>query len=452
MRFARSSRRLIATSWSRLALRAATAAVAATAMVGHFGCGLFDKPASNPTAVEVWSRQLGTAQADQFLAISAPSGTGAVWAAGSTLGRLPDYMGVTQLRDAYLVKLSDSGQPVFQRQFGTLGEDEWRGLAVLPSGAAYVVGYTSGLVEGQTRVGGDTDAVVARYAADGTLEWARQLGTTMSDYLLACTVDAAGNLYAVGWTSGQLSGQNLNGASDGLAVKFKPDGTQEWAIQFGSPKEDALNAVALDAAGNLYMSGWATDAVAPGQKPLGGRDVAVYKLQPGGILGWSRQFGTETNDEGQGIAVDKDAVYLSGFTIGTLPEQTNVGRTDGVLLKLGTAGSLVWQRQIGTNSDDELRSVAVDPAGRGVFAVGSVGFAFPNTKWQGKKDIAIVKVNGNGGVDSITQLGTELDDQGLAVAAPSASVLYVAGSTQGRFSGTSSVGDVDAALIRLTAP
>src|SRR5688572_26032228 len=150
----------------------------------HVQAGCDAKPPQDPSS-QLFLRQLGTSQEDALAAVS--SSGNFVYAAGRTKGRLPDYTGTSQNTDGLLASLDPNGMVVWQKQYGTIGNEDWRGVGVDATGNAYVVGYTDSAFDGQTRVGGDTDAVIARIRPDGSIDWVRQFGTVMADYLLAVT-------------------------------------------------------------------------------------------------------------------------------------------------------------------------------------------------------------------------------------------------------------------------
>lgn len=421
----------------------------ALAALLHVHAGCDSSPPADPSA-QLWEKQLGTTQDDSLLAVAASSSV--VYAAGSTLGRLPDFVGTTQPPDGYVVKIDPSGQLGWQKQLGTSAYDEWRGVAVDSGGNAIVVGYTAGQYDGQIKIGGDSDAVIARIRPDGTVDWMRQFGTLGADYLLAVTVDSAGNAYAAGWTSGTFAGQTLNGTSDAFVVKYRSDGTQEYLVQFGCPKEDSLSGITLDSSGALYVSGWATDVVAAGQQAYGNRDGAIYKLQPGTGVVWARQFGSSDDDEAAAITLSGGTLYAVGRTLGTLPGQATSGRIDGMVASYDTSGTQRWLRQFGTAGDDELRGVAAASDGSGVYVGGYVSRALPTAQWSGQQDAFFTKLRSDGSQDWVKQFGTAFNDQLNALVNVGTGSLYAVGTAGDALLGQVRVGGIDAFAARYTVP
>ena len=66
-----------------------------------------------------------------------------------------------------------------------------------------------------------------------TVQWSSQFGSSSSDGGRSVSVDASGNAYVTGTTSGNLFGI-IAGESDIFIVKYDTDGNKVWAKQFGS--------------------------------------------------------------------------------------------------------------------------------------------------------------------------------------------------------------------------
>src|SRR5262249_43835942 len=141
-------------------------------------------------------------------------------------------------------------------------------------------------------------------------------GTSQDDFSLSTSVDQAGNPYAVGETSGNLSGVS-GGGSDAFLIKLSLGGNNVWTKQIGSSGRERAQSVFADKHGSIYFTG-VTDGVV-GQVNAGGADVVVAKYESSGSLDWIRQFGTNLNQEGRGITADTNGnVYVVGNTEGSL--------------------------------------------------------------------------------------------------------------------------------------
>ena len=393
---------------------------------------------------DLWQRQVGTSEDDALYSITRSGST--LYIAGTTKGRLPDAPAGSALGDGYVIKMDTSGSVQWQKQLGTAGTDEWRGAAIDPSGNLYVVGFTDGTFPGQTKAGGDSDAVIAHIKADGTLDWLRQLGSTGADFLVAVAVDGSGAAYAVGSTTGTLPGQTLRGGSDAFLVKYRADGTQESLTQFGSAKDDSLNSIVGDGQGAFYVGGWATDAAFAGATSLGGRDAAVYRFVPGTGVTWGVNLGSPVDDEVQAITLatgSAGSLYIGGRTAGGFGGQTLLGRIDGFVASLDPgAGTVRWQRQLGTLFEDEIFGLIPHSQG-GVIAAGYVSLALPSAMYQGGKDMAFFRLRSDGETEWATQIGTAGEDIVRGIVENPGLGVFAAGTTNSTIKDQLALGKVD---------
>jgi hypothetical protein len=120
---------------------------------------------------------------------------------------------------------------VWLQQFGTSGWEELTGLAADGEGGVYVTGWTQGTGSG----GGD--AFLRKYDTNGIVKWTRQFGNG-SDTRSVAIVAGASGVYAVGWTSGALTGQPSAGGQDAWIRKYSAGGAVQWTRQFGTASGD----------------------------------------------------------------------------------------------------------------------------------------------------------------------------------------------------------------------
>lgn len=157
-------------------------------------------------------------------------------------------------------------------------------------------------------------------------------------------------------------------------------------MQFGTPDSDFASGVAIDGAGNVYVIGTIQQGALPGQASLGDADAYLRKYDSRGKEVWTQQFGTQSEDHGNGVTVDgADNLYVVGMTRGPIAGQTGLVGIDydAYVRKFDSDGSVLWTRQFGTprqpgiQGDDRASDVAVDVAGN----VYVVGFTFGSLPW-----------------------------------------------------------------------
>ena len=247
--------------------------------------------------------------------------------------------------DAFVVKVNAAGTAfVYAGYIGGSSNDQGRGIAVDSAGNAYVTGDTSSteatfpvtVGPGLTFNGGFSDAFVAKVNAAGTaLVYAGYIGGSDSDNGTDIVVDGAGNAYVTGYTNSTEAtfpvtvGPDLtyNGAADAFVAKVNAAGTAlVYAGYIGGSGDDVGRGIAVDAAGNAYVTGSTSSTEAtfpvtlgPDLTHNGGADAFVAKVNPAGTaFVYAGYIGGSGQDSGHGIAVDGSGnAYVTGSTTST---------------------------------------------------------------------------------------------------------------------------------------
>ncbi|TVQ22202.1 MAG: hypothetical protein EA367_04520 [Leptolyngbya sp. DLM2.Bin15] len=192
-------------------------------------------------------------------------------------------------------------------------------IAVDAAGNIYVAGITNAQlnINNPGNPYSNSDAFIAKYSANGTQLWFNTLDSGSTDTARRLAVDSAGNVYTVGQTQGTLPGQTSAGGTDAWIVKYDTNGNQQWLNQFGTSSLDEAQAIALDAAGNVYVTGETEGSLFGTHQ--GGSDAWIVKYSSSGREIASLQIGTAANEETYGITVGADGyVYVVGQTQGIL--------------------------------------------------------------------------------------------------------------------------------------
>lgn len=246
--------------------------------------------------------------------------------------------------DFLVEKYDTDGNILWTEQFGSPGEDHSTAVALAADGSIYVVGHTTGELEGQTRSArqpDESDALLVKLDTDGNHEWTRQFGTAQHTTVQAVATDHNGNVYAAGTTRGQFPGNINSGEADAFVAKFTSDGVQRWVRHFGTNGYDSADGMALDSEGNLYVTGRVFGAL-PGQIDHGDRDAMLIKLNADGDAIWSRQFGTDGNDHGQVTTLASSGeVLVGGHTTGMFPGYTDTGNQIPFISRFTATGILI---------------------------------------------------------------------------------------------------------------
>lgn len=147
-----------------------------------------------------------------------------------------------------------------------------------------------------------------------------------------------------------------------------------WVRQVGGDGRDIAGDIAVDAAGNSYVSGTFASTITFGgttHTSIGGKDIFLAKYSPTGQVVWSIRAGGAGDDAASGVAISHDgALYISGLfqssaTIGTttLNGEGAAPERDGFIARFTSDGAFVWARKIGSFSAQGEPVIAVDPSG-----------------------------------------------------------------------------------------
>ncbi len=328
-----------------------------------------------------WTEQLGTSLNDGCYSVAVDS-------AGNALitGYTEGLLGETSYgnKDAFLAKYDSSGTQVWTRQFGTSSWEFGQSVSVDSADNVYIAGNTYGEMP-ENRSQGATDAFLAKFDTNGDPVWVRQFGTDRVDEARGVTVDSADNVYIVGNTYGALPGYTNQGWTDTYLAKYDASGNQLWVRQFGTSSYEQGQSVAVDADGNAFIGGstWGYLGTDPGGSHSGAFDAFLTKYDTDGDLQWTQQLGTGEFEEGTSVAVDAAGnAFLTGYTGGYLGtgEGSNLGSYDVFLTKYDTGGTLLWTEQFGTSSSESGFGVAVDATGNAFLTgitTGDLGGANP---------------------------------------------------------------------------
>jgi hypothetical protein len=342
----------------RFATRRSTApvALAAGALVGV----LTIAPASaDPAPTLLWERYPGSVEEDYGEAVAIDT-VGNILVGGQTLGSIGrrDNQGY----DAFVIKYSPEGEILWRRQPGPARYERLLGIATDLADDVVAVGETTGAIAGANR--GMVDGFVVKYATDATVQWKRQFGATYVDSAEAVATDPAGNIIVAG--SVGLHGTCCE-TGDAIVIKYAPDGTELWRRTFDLSGMDEATGVATDTAGDVFVAG---DTVSSELDNYGAQDTFIARLSPDGTLRWIEQQATSGDEDAHGIAVDETGtIFIVGTQIGP-----NEPYTEGFLAAFAGDGAQLWRRGVGGDTSyDDAYGVAIDADGH-VLMTGAEGY------------------------------------------------------------------------------
>jgi len=377
-------------------------------------------------------------------------------------------------RVAFKVAAHDSRWPLiidpalfYSTYLGGGIRDAGQGIAVDSAGNAYVTGPTNSTAfptatgPFQGALAGGFDAFVTKINAVGSaLIYSTYLGGSKDDLGLGIAVDAAGNASLTGYTTSTnfpttpgAFQPTSGGSADAFVTKLNSSGSGLiYSTYLGGSSDDRGFGLAVDSAGNAYVTGYSTStdfptSVAAFQKTLAGpADAFVTKLNLAGSapLLYSTYLGGSSDDRGYAIAVDNSGnAYVTGSTTSTdFPttgafQTTYAGGADVFVTKLNPAGSLGYSTYLGGSGQDIGQAIAVNASGN-AFVTGKTSGNFPTTAGAfqsafggGVNDAFVTRLNASGSAPLVysTYLGGSGDDASYGIALDSLDDAYLTGYT-----------------------
>lgn len=231
-----------------------------------------------------------------------------------------------------------------------------RGIGVDSNGNIYSAGYSNS-------ASASDDAILAKYNANGVLQWQRSLATAgaIADNYYSIGFDSDNNIYVCGY------GNNFNA----LIVKYNSAGTLLWQRELDSGLTDIFYGINVDNGNSIY---------ACGTTATGGTDALIAKYNSSGTLTWQRTVSGGSNESFNCVTTDSSQnVYVAGV----------FGSTTGILIKLNSSGSILWHKAIlNPSRGARITGIALDSLGNvyvcGNYAPGMI-FKYDsngNTQWQ----------------------------------------------------------------------
>ncbi|TKJ37622.1 hypothetical protein CEE37_14015 [candidate division LCP-89 bacterium B3_LCP] len=216
-------------------------------------------------------------------------------------------------------------------------------------GNCYVTGLSWGMQSGE-------DYATIKYDPMGLQLWvARYNGPSFgSDEAQALVVDMAGNTCVTGWS------QNMFFDFDYTTVLYDPMGVQLWVHRYNGPAAsgDLATDIALDPSGNFCVTG-----ISYGGAALS-NDIATLVINPAGATVWVNRYDWVGEDDGgEAVAVDPAGnVYVTGYSAnfpGLFPD------FDYATIMYSATGAQLWvSRYDGPISeDDKAKDIEVDVYG-----------------------------------------------------------------------------------------
>jgi hypothetical protein len=382
------------------------------------------------TCPPYWIVQSGSSQPDSAYRV-ATNAAGEVFISGSTNLALPGLI-PNGRTDFFINKYNSDGAPLWSRQYGSPEDENGRDFALSASGELIVVGTTDGSFGGNGNAGG-YDAFVSKLSPSGDLIWTRFLGSSGYDAAYGVALGSDASIYVTGESDGILADGGSPGTRHIFVARFGSDGQLVWVRQPKETEGDGGQGIALDPFDRIFVTGEIYDG--PADQTSSSSRFFVRSYAADGTPGWNESIDVGGIVRGYGIAASSASeLYVVGSTSTSLPGEQLFGSGDAFVVKYEANGSLEWARHIGTPEVDYATGVSVAPDGA-VYVSGTTLGSLPNNQSNGLGDIFVTKLTPFGDTIWNQQLGTSSLDRGWSVTVHDDGGVYIGGATEGLLAG-----------------
>jgi hypothetical protein len=352
--------------------------------------------------------------------------------------------------DFFLAKFDPMGNAIWGMNGGGTLTDRGYGVTFDHQGQLLVTGHYFGTATFGSHTmtsSGNLDAFTFKADTAGNIIWMKEGKSVSQVSTRGIASDYYGNVVITGYygsaTVDSVRFDDIklvtNGARDVFTVKYNNNGDVLWGRTGGGVLSgEEGKAVAVDIAGNVYVTGMYNDTASFGSVTLngnGGSEIFIVKYDADGNLAWAKTAGGLKTDVGYGIALDGlGNLYVCGNVDSAATfESTNVltaGGYDAFVAKYDTSGNLIWVSLAGGAANDVYLDIAVDRFGycvtTGYFNGPATFGSFVLDGYAGD-DASFVKYDQSGGVLWAKEgIGTD-NDRGIAVTADGGGNLIASG-------------------------
>lgn len=267
---------------------------------------------------------------------------------------------------------------------------------------------------------GDLDYWVWKMDEKGTPEWQKSFGGDGVDILQSVKLANDGGFILAGTSSSSISGDKkeaCKGQEDFWIIKLDAKGNEIWQRTIGGSGQEKLLSIAQTKDGGYILGGTSSsntsepdekgviDKYGKSEDSRGSLDYWVVKLDTKGEIKWQKTLGGQYVDELKSIEQTNDKGYiLGGYSNSPISgdkTQENFGLNDYWIIKLDEEGNELWQHTFGGDQDDTLFALTQTNDG-GFIAGGNSNSGPTNSKSKSNQngaDFWVLKLDKTGTIE-----------------------------------------------------
>ncbi len=361
----------------------------------------------NSLGQKVWDKTIGGNDGDYLYSIISTSDGGYILAGKSYSNISGDKTENSKgVGDYWLVKINSLGQKVWDKTFGGNFEDDLKSIISTSDGGYILAGYSNSNISGDKTENSKSiyyDYWVVKINSSGQKVWDKTIGGNDKDELNSIVATSDGGYILAGSSSSNISGdksENSKGGFDYWVVKINSSGQKVWDKTIGGSNNDVLIAITSTSDGSFMLAGSSSSEISGDkiENSKGGFDYWVVKINSSGQKVWDKTIGGNSSDVVKSIILTTDSGYIlvgdSYSNISGDKTENSRGLQDYWVVKINSSGQKVWDKTFGGSSFEYLTSIISTPNEGYIFA-GSSDSNISGDKTENSKggyDYWIVKV------------------------------------------------------------
>lgn len=273
--------------------------------------------------------------------------------------------------DYWIVKTDSIGNKLWDKRYGSPGNDRLNCIQQTPDGG-YILGGYSYTFSGGDKVFpgyGITDFWIVKIDALGNFQWEKSYGGSDMDNTIGIRLTSDGGYMLGGSSYSGIGGNKLTaclGGNDYWVIKTDSSGNKQWEKIFGGTGYDECCAL-QSAPGNKFLAGGFSSSGISGNKTqdaCGGlfdQDIWIVQFDSAGNIEWDKDFGGSGNEELGSICTDRNGGLLFGgdsySNISCNKTENNLGMEQTWVIKTDNLGNVAWDKTALTGGHAENGSM-----------------------------------------------------------------------------------------------
>lgn len=361
----------------------------------------------NALGIKEWEKNYGGSELDYGYSIKQTSDGGFI-VAGYTESTNGDITSSFGTGDCWIIKLSSNGSIEWQKNYGGSSNDSGQSIFQTQDGGYIVGGYSESIDGDLSGSNGGVDAWVFKLNELGVIEWQKNYGGSLYDYLqdIKQTMDG-GYVFCGGTNSNDGDVVEQNGDGDSWVVKLNSLGGIEWQNSLGGSSYDVGQFVEQTIDGGYISTGYTSSNDLDVINQHGAGDCWVVKCNNSGIVEWKEAYGSTGNDYAYCIRQMLDGGYiLTGYSELNDGDVTgNHGSYDCWLVLIESNGEIRMQQSFG--------GAGVD-IGYSVFEIAPGTFALAGYTESTDGDVAFSHGGGDCWILKLNLSSVQIEDVSLS--------------------------------------